>query len=64
MTFDPTILQEITPIPTNPELDDIPNKKDIKQALGKMKYDKSPRPNGIPTEVFKTLGGDGLDHFI
>jgi hypothetical protein len=52
--FDPTILQEINPRPTNNTLDEPPTSTEIKAAL-KMQYKNSPGKNGIPTEAFKNL---------
>jgi hypothetical protein len=32
-----------------------PTSSEIKAALGKMQYEKSPGKNGVPTEAFKNL---------
>jgi hypothetical protein len=53
--FDPTILQEIDPCPFNTTLDTPPTLSEIKAALQKMQYKKSPGKNEIPTEAFKNL---------
>ena len=39
---------------------DIPTDKEIQCALSKMAYEKSPGPNGIPTETFKNLDSYGM----
>jgi hypothetical protein len=40
--YDPTVLQEIDPRPTNTALDAPPTSSEIKAALCKMHYEKSP----------------------
>jgi hypothetical protein len=49
--------------PTNDSLEAPPTRKEIKAALRKMKSEKSPGINGIPTEAFKQLTGRGLHTF-
>jgi exonuclease III len=62
--YDPTVLQEIDSRPTNTALDAPPTSKEIKAALQKMQYEKSPGKNGIPTEAFKSLKGASLSAFM
>jgi hypothetical protein len=62
--FDPTVLQEIDPRPINTALDNPPTSSEIKAALRKMQYEKSPGKNGIPTEAFKNLQGRPLAVFM
>jgi Reverse transcriptase (RNA-dependent DNA polymerase) len=63
-TYDPTVLQVISKNPTNITLAEQFTRKEVQQALSKMKYEKSPGTNGIPTEAFKNLRGMPLDKFI
>jgi hypothetical protein len=58
--YDETILNEIDTQPENPSLGDIPTDKEIQRAISKMAYEKSPGPNGIPTEAFKNLDPQGI----
>jgi hypothetical protein len=53
--YDPTILQEIDPCPTNTALDTPPTTQERRTPLRKIQYKKSPGKNGIPTEAFKNL---------
>ena len=57
--YDESILDEIEGQPEDRELGIAPTQKEIRKALGKMAYEKSPGPNGIPTEAFKNLDGEG-----
>ena len=57
--YDPTILKLIPQIITNNNLGELPTTKEIRKAIQKMQYKKSPGPNGILTEAFKSLNGDG-----
>ena len=58
--YDETVLNEIDEQPEKPSLGIEPTDQEINRALSKMAYEKSPGPNGIPTEAFKNLGdGDG-----
>ena len=36
-------------------------KREISKALKKVRYKKSPGPNGIPTEAYKNLEKEGFD---
>ena len=59
--YDPTILDEIIdPQPTNSKLAMPPKEEEVRKALTKMQYKKSPGPNGIPTEAFKNLEGESF----
>jgi hypothetical protein len=51
--FDPTVLQEIDPRPTNNALDEPHTSTEIRAALRKMQYKKSSGKNKIPMEAFK-----------
>eukprot|EP00980_Cylindrotheca_fusiformis_P021013 scaffold8028_cov81-Cylindrotheca_fusiformis.AAC.1 len=63
-SYDPSILNEITEIPENQQLADVPDTAEIGEALKRMQYEKSPGPNGIPTEAFKNLQGEGLAKLV
>ena len=58
--FDESILNEIDEQPEKPILGALPTDKEIQRALSKMAYEKSPGPNGIPTEAFKNLDNYGM----
>jgi hypothetical protein len=62
-SYDPTVLDEIDQVPINNHLGTTPTDKEIRQALSKMQYEKSPGRNGIPTEAFKILSGRGKNCF-
>ena len=60
--FDPTVIEGINDRqPKNEKLGTTPTKWEISKALRKMRYEKSPGPNGIPTEAFKNLEGESFD---
>jgi hypothetical protein len=61
--YDPAILQEIDSCPTNTALDATPTSLEVRTALHKMQYEKSPGKNGIPTEAFKSLRKGNLGVF-
>ena len=58
--YDETVLNEIDEQPENPKLGIEPTDEEIKRALSKMAYEKSPGPNGVPTEAFKNLDNYGM----
>jgi hypothetical protein len=58
--YDPTLLEELTPIAQDHTIGEAPTIDEVQQAFKKMQYEKSPGLNGIPTEAFKNLQGDGL----
>ena len=47
-TYDESILDEIEGQPEDRELGIALTQKEIRKAQGKMTYEKSPSPNGIP----------------
>ncbi len=51
----PAILQEIDLRPTNTSLNVSPTQLEVKAALQKMQYEKSPGKKGIPKEAFQNL---------
>jgi hypothetical protein len=63
-SYDHNILQEIPTMETKQPLAKQFTEREIKQALKKMKYEKSPGPNGIPTEAFKNLEGKTFTKFM
>ena len=40
---DPSALDDLTQVPTNAKLGDVPTSKDIRSALGRMQNEKAPR---------------------
>ena len=40
------------------------NRKEVEVALKGMKLGKAMGPNGIPVEVWKSLGGEGIDMLL
>jgi hypothetical protein len=62
--YDSTVLDEIEPRPINTALDTPPTLLEIRAALRKMQYEKSPGKNGIPTEAFKNLRKGPLSVFF
>ena len=58
--YDPEVLNEITCIETDQELGNQPSEREIRNAVKKMRFEKSPGPNGIPTEAYKCLEGEGF----
>lgn len=57
--IDPDALCAIPQLTTLYELDSTINLEEVRQAISRLKNNKSPGPDGIPSEVFKT-GGDVL----
>ena len=63
-TYDETVLEELTEIQEDTKLESTPTAKEIHNALTRMQYEKSPGPNGIPTEAYKQLEGTGFGEFV
>jgi hypothetical protein len=62
-TYDPTVVDEIPINLIKESLAETITQQEIQKALSKMKYEKHPDPNGIPTEGFKNLQGKALHEF-
>jgi hypothetical protein len=62
-SFDPTMLHAIDQVPTVNELDLPPTRVELRTALRKTQFEKSPGRNGVPTEAFKMLLDANLDLF-
>ena len=58
--YNETILNKTDDQPEKPTLGIKPKDKEIQRALSKMAYERSPGPNGVPTEAFKNLDTYGL----
>ena len=60
--YDETIIDAIEDNqPVNKELGITPSRHEVETAFKKMAYEKSPGSNGITTEAFKNLDGDGFE---
>lgn len=62
--YDPTLLTELSKIEMDHSIGDLPSYTEVQEALKKMKFEKSPGLNGIPTEAFKNLTGKGFSQLV
>ena len=53
---DPTLLDDLPDLPTSWELDDVPTRQEVSQAVSSLKNSKAAGPDGIPAEILKYGG--------
>ncbi len=63
-TYDASVINEIQQHNNNNSLGEIPNRKEIQNAIRKMKCNKAPGAFQVATDMLKNLPNDALDFII